>query len=320
MNKDDLILRFLSNDLTLQESEAFNQWIRLNPANAKKVEDYKLIWERTEHYPKDFGPDIAKALLKVHDAAGIHKKLQAAFHINRALKVAVAVIIFICSAGLLRFVYLNTKGNEIIVMADNSGVKEVVLSDSTHVWLNKNSILRYPSRFAQNRRKIRFSGEGYFEVYKNKQSPFSVELANSTVSVLGTHFTIKENQNEATTVVTVSEGHVRYASSKKSVVLGSNEKAVLDNTAYTLIKEKNRDINYLSWKTHVLEFHDTPLSDVLQTLAEQYHVNIKVTNAKISTIRINGLFNNKKLHEILTSLSSVSGSNIVLRNDTIYIQ
>ena len=320
MNKDDLILRFLINNLTLQESEDFNQWIMSNPANIKKVEDYKTIWESTEHYPKEFKLDITKALTKVHDATGMYKNLHPVFSINLVIKVAASFLILLCLTGLLRYFYLNTNGSEVIVVADNTEVKEVVLPDSTHVWLNKNSILRYPSRFAQNRRKIRFSGEGYFEVKKNKLSPFSVELANSSVKVLGTHFTIKENMNHLTTVVTVSEGRVNFLSSKNSVVLNSNERAVLDNVAFSLVKEKNSDINFLSWKTHVLEFHDTPLGEVMQTLAIQYHVNIKVTNANINTILINGLFNNKKLREILYSLSSVSGAKIVLHNDTIIIK
>ena len=44
--------------------------------------------------------------------------------------------------------------------------------DSSKVWLNAGSSLRYPSRFTEKERNVQLSGEGYFEVQSDKEYPF----------------------------------------------------------------------------------------------------------------------------------------------------
>src|SRR5690606_18610276 len=59
--------------------------------------------------------------------------------------------------------------NEIVT--PRGGTYQVVLTDGTKVWLNADSRLRFPQRFANARREVSLIGEAYFEVTKNPHRP-----------------------------------------------------------------------------------------------------------------------------------------------------
>lgn len=87
-----------------------------------------------------------------------------------------------------------------------------LLPDSTTVFLNAESRLRFPDRFVPGSERIVYlSGEAYFDVKRDPRSPFLVCLEHSAVKVTGTSFNVKaypDDTNEATTLIsgTVSMG------------------------------------------------------------------------------------------------------------------
>ena len=52
------------------------------------------------------------------------------------------------------------------------GQYKVVLADGSKVWLNASSSLHFPTAFTGKYRSVELSGEGYFEIAKNKEKPF----------------------------------------------------------------------------------------------------------------------------------------------------
>ena len=84
------------------------------------------------------------------------------------------------------------------------------LEDGTRVWLNADTYLKYPVRFAEGARRVEIRGEGYFEVAKDGR-PFSVQSASGVVQVMGTSFCVRDYEGEPamTTLVT---GKVAFVS------------------------------------------------------------------------------------------------------------
>lgn len=82
----------------------------------------------------------------------------------------------------------------------------MVLGDGTLVCLNSESELRYPVRFDGEERQVFLRGEGYFEVTKDPDHPFVVEVENARIEVLGTTFNVCSYEEEERVVTTLVEG------------------------------------------------------------------------------------------------------------------
>src|SRR6185312_6673718 len=96
------------------------------------------------------------------------------------------------------------------------GQYKVVLPDGSQVWLNSGSSLTFPERFTGPERNVTLTGEGYFEVAKNKAMPFKVMVNDVTVQVLGTHFNVMAYNNEPAVKTTLLEGSVKITTPHSS--------------------------------------------------------------------------------------------------------
>ena len=76
------------------------------------------------------------------------------------------------------------------LITPKGGEFSLVLSDGTKIWLNADSRLKYPVKFAGNTREVELEGEAYFEVEKSLNIPFVIKTKQYNVEVLGTHFNI----------------------------------------------------------------------------------------------------------------------------------
>src|SRR5262249_32112009 len=114
-------------------------------------------------------------------------------------------------AGKLAYNSANLKNGEILyntITTPRGGQYEVTLADGTIAWLNAASSLHFPTSFAGKERTVERTGEGYFEVAKNKAMPFRVKVNSMDVMVTGTHFNIMAYNNEENIKTTLLEGKV----------------------------------------------------------------------------------------------------------------
>lgn len=91
------------------------------------------------------------------------------------------------------------------------GQYKVTLSDGTTVWMNAGSVLKFPVTFTDTERSVQAEGELYFEVAKDAAHPFKVKTGEQVAEVLGTHFSVKSNANNAIVKTTLLEGRIRIS-------------------------------------------------------------------------------------------------------------
>ncbi|HEY2722729.1 MAG TPA: FecR family protein, partial [Chitinophagaceae bacterium] len=114
------------------------------------------------------------------------------------------------------------------------GKYQVTLPDGTKVWLNAATIIKYPSQFTGNERRVQLNGEAYFEVTRNEKQPFKVVLEDSsTVNVLGTHFNVMSYSNEDAKEVTLIEGSVSVKTNDNSGILEPGMQARINHQNIT---------------------------------------------------------------------------------------
>ena len=184
---------------------------------------------------------------------------------------------------------------------------EVRLPDGSRVWLNGGSSLTYtPGLTAHGQRRVMLTGEGYFEIAKNKSLPFVVETNTQLVTVMGTHFNINSYPDEPVIKTTLIEGSVRVASNKIQVdakVLKPGQQSSLN---------KNGDINVqsadvaeaIAWKEGYFRFNDEPIQGVMRKLSRWYNIEVHYEGT-IPDEKFNGkLSRNINISQALKALES----------------
>ena len=199
-----------------------------------------------------------------------------------------------------------------------------LLPDSTTVFLNAESRLRFPDRFVPGSERIVYlSGEAYFDVKRDPRSPFLVCLEHSAVKVTGTSFNVKaypDDTNEATTLIsgTVSMG---IGTTEQWIVLKPGEQGYYDATRKTLLQQ-TVDVNYYTaWKDGVFAFYRQPLEEVMKTLGCWYLFDTHYQNEALKSILYTGKINRhasirEVLHtfELMDELTfDIKGQEVIVR-------
>lgn len=101
--------------------------------------------------------------------------------------------------------------------------------------------------------------------------------------------------------------------------LNPGEKATFSKASGVLKRDEIKNRNHLAWKTGVLEFHNTPLIEVLDELTKTYGLRFVAEN-NCSNFILTARFENESAESILQTLEFVFNLNISDQGDHILIQ
>lgn len=163
----------------------------------------------------------------------------------------------------------------------------LTLSDGSRVWLNAASSITYPVHFMEKERKVKISGEVYFEVAHDATKPFIVTggsgssgKAGWAVQVLGTVFNINAYDDEAVTRTTLLEGKVKVTATADSQ-LTANEIRFLSPGQQAQIKTgtihvtKDASIpETVAWKNGMFLYESANIENIMKQVARWYDVEV----------------------------------------------
>jgi ferric-dicitrate binding protein FerR (iron transport regulator) len=194
-----------------------------------------------------------------------------------------------------------------MIKTPRGGEYEVLLPDSTRVWLNAVSSLRFPTRFAGGERQVTVTGEAYFEVAGHPDKPFKVEIAGEdgskkgSVEVLGTHFNINAYDENPTINTTLLEGKVRVSDHKTTMELSPGEQAIQQKDGDMVLKKNVNTQASIAWKNGVFMFNDAGIKSVMRQLARWYDIDVQY--AHDNNIQLSGMISrNTNLSQVLKML------------------
>ncbi len=165
----------------------------------------------------------------------------------------------------------------------NGRTFKVILSDGTVVNLNSGSTLRYPVKFiGKENRQVTLTGEAFFDVHKDENSPFIVTSGALNIRVLGTKFNASSYPEDALQNTVLVEGSVRLYefgtvyNEDDSRLLYPGDMAEWQVANKTMsIKKVNTDL-YTGWIEGKLVMKKMNFSQIIQRL--QRHFNVKINN------------------------------------------
>ena len=192
----------------------------------------------------------------------------------------------------------------------------LILNDGTRVWMNSKSELSYPVAFGENVRRVRLSGEAYFEVTKDSVRPFIVEVDRGfEVKVLGTHFNIKAYDTDDSYETTLVEGKVQVSQGHKTkITLEPSEQMVIGKDGRHEVRVVNTSY-YTAWHEGWFYFNDESLEQVLTMIGRWYDVDFVFVKENLKEITVTGKLKRfENLSVILKMLERTTGTELMLKN------
>ena len=201
----------------------------------------------------------------------------------------------------------------------------LVLSDGTRVWLNAETELEYPAQFVGKERKVKLTGEAYFEVMPDAERPFVVETGNMQTRVLGTSFNIKAYTNEGAIYTTLLSGKVEVSLADcmvdvAPVVLEPGMQSYWKRGASDFeLREVDLD-NVIAWRYGVFVFNEDCLDVVTRVLSRWYGVRFVEDGGGIGRHTFSGkISKDEKLESILKILTLAGGPEFKREGDIVHV-
>ncbi|NJO89364.1 MAG: DUF4974 domain-containing protein [Chloroflexia bacterium] len=315
---------YLAGEMTVEEKEAFEQRISFSENNKEYFEEVKSDWEKMNNLKEQKMFDTDKAWGKLYDKfeeEGLLETKQKKFNIRRIVEIAAVFLVGIVLTTLAYYALFDSekKGWQVASTYENTEIKQVELTDGSIVYLNANSKLYYPETFEGETRTIEFEGDGFFEIAKNPAKPFIIKAKKAEIKVLGTSFNVNTKKGEDRVEVLVETGKVQLSDLKggKSDILLPGDIGKLNDNQ--IIKEPNKDKNYLSWKTRYLNFEEVPFEQIIEAINRTYNVEIIYDKKRITNSGFNTTFNNDPLDTVLNIISEAKQLSYKKQGNTIVL-
>ncbi len=326
---EELLARYLADTASESERNNVEAWLAESEANARELATYRLIWDHTASMKKSaktVDTDAAwnkmkgkmatgKPIDPLPETTGNEVSAREAKTIEfrpevrkRRLPVTVwaAAMIAILVMAFGWFFLITGKAPESLNVATTNHTTEQVLPDGTKVFLNYNSKLTYPESFDGDLRTVSLQGEAFFDVKPDAAHPFVIQANGTEIRVLGTSFNVKA-YHEAPVRVDVATGKVRVSKNAHRVELVKGQSAeVLKDS----IRSLQANMNLMGYRTQVYEFNAADLQDVVSSIRDGYHVDVRLSSDKIAQCRLTIRFEKEPVDATLSVIAETLDLNL----------
>jgi len=279
---DELIKRYLSGNASLKERMLIVEWAKADKKNMKEL----------------------LTLRKLHDIAiwqqeGTKQKKNNLMNTRRTIYIitSIAAVFLLLLLGI--GIHISTIKKQIPEMVMQTihvpaGQRaELILADSTRVWLNAGSALRFPNHFSANAREVYLDGEGYFDVKKDTERDFIVHTSSYDIKVLGTEFNVLAYSESGLFEVSLIKGSINIYSEKKNETIRPEPGCKVFLSDNKLHKIKIKNYNTFLWKDGIICFDDEPIHKMIAKLELYFDIRIIVENNRLESTKYTGKFRTK---------------------------
>ena len=199
---------------------------------------------------------------------------------------------------------------------------KLTLSDSTEVWLNAMSEIRFPMAFNSRSREVFVSGEAYFTVKKESNRPFIVHTGQVSVNVLGTTFNVNTYTNTHPKI-SLASGKVslQNTASQETVQLTPGYEATLNipsGKGFQIGEFNPR--NTLSWMEGKYYFKNSSLKEIAAVIKRLFDTNVVFNTPGVENVSITGVLVKKDgLMEFMDNLSKTTDVRYQLTDGVLHI-
>ncbi|MDN5200069.1 FecR family protein [Fulvivirgaceae bacterium BMA10] len=233
---------------------------------------------------------------------------------------AVALLLLVTALIYNKYRTQDGDASEVIVTnitkSNPKGQKSMIsLPDGTVLWLNSESSITYPEKFSSKDRIVKLDGEAFFEVARNVEKPFSVQVNNLEVTALGTSFNINAFPDDLDIKVSLVTGKVvvkdvtsignQHDAGENGIVLDPGEKLLYNRKNLSFSKAEYDYREDIAWKQGILYFNNASFDIVKRKLERWFNVKIILKNKLREEWNFSGEFQRESLDRILERIGFV---------------
>jgi len=203
----------------------------------------------------------------------------------------------------------------------NGKTFNVRLADGTLVHMNSGSSLKFPTVFSlENFRKVKLTGEAFFEVSKDKKHPFIVNVNQLEITVVGTKFNVSSYPEDVSIKTVLVEGSVKLAErGTKAQFLKPGFEAEWN--------PKSKKINFSEvdtsiatrWMKKGLVISQLPFDKIITKLERYYGVKIENRNKTINNQVYTAEFEDVSIDQVLSTFQVDTEFNYKIENKKVII-
>ncbi|MCQ0111129.1 FecR family protein [Zhouia amylolytica] len=284
MNKEHLLAKWLSGEITPDELQALKQ--------LEDLSVYEKIIAKTALFQSPlYNEDVQLESLKMKTC--LTNKQPKIKKIKPWKAIAgIAATIAVILTTVLFFNESNT-----VVIAEKGKKETFNLPDHSIVKLNASSKAEYSKKQWNKRRALKLDGEAFFEVAHGEK--FDVITKDGIVSVVGTQFNVKNRENFYE--IKCFEGIVRVQYNDLTKLITKGKSFLVINGIVT----ENEDhllSNQPDWLQNRSKFSSIPYQMVLKEFERIFDVTISANNVDLN-YHFTGEFNHNDINKALKTIT-----------------
>ncbi|UCS92377.1 FecR domain-containing protein [Echinicola marina] len=319
---DSKLIKYLLQETDEMENREIQQWIDADLNHQKQYERIRMIWEKSLLPSASKQIDVEKAWLdftsrKNRKRPFLTKQLFLKPWLGIAASVGLAFI-----ASCVIYILFMSPDNKLIsnlnLETTNKSLSHTVF-DGSIITLNKDTKLSFNQSLINTNRKVNlYDGEAFFQVERNEHRPFEVNIGAAKVTVLGTSFNIKKQEEEIEVIL--KSGAVKVDYKGKVYKMKPGDKLFIDLTKGLLTMSPVKDQLYNYYVGDYFEAKETPLWRIVEILNQAYDANIIIANERLRNLPLTTTFSNNSLENNLEVLKATFGLQILREPNRILIK
>jgi transmembrane sensor len=280
------IARLQRADRTQATEAAFHEWLK-DPAHARAFARVADLWEiipgaaqlSAARAPPEREPLLRRLLLPAGVAAAL----------------AIGITMYLAWLPAYR---TAVGQQQVLTLADDT---RVALNTDSHLTVN----------YSARERRVKLDrGEALFEVTKNKDRAFIVQVGDTEVRAVGTKFDVRRNDGRV--IVVLLEGQVEITtkpeSLQKPVVVANltpGERLTFGaKEGVAAVDHPNVDAT-LAWRRGEVMLDDTPLSEAVAEMNRYARVPVALGDPALENLRVSGVFESQSVFEFAQSVAAL---------------
>lgn len=271
------LLRMSSGQAGSEDERALEDWLARSGEHRRQFTEVHRLWTELDQLPESAWLDDAPPLAR-----------QRSRWLPYALAASLAVVLLAGGLAWRDMAGFGKAPDQWQYATLTAELRSVSLEDGSSVELGPRSRMRI--EYARDQRRVLLQdGEAFFDVARDADRPFLIDVGVGTVRVLGTAFNIHRRGNQIT--VAVARGEVSVSRDSHQVSLTAGQRLKLSQTeVYRLEDRPTAEI--ATWREGRRVFRDSPLSDLVADLNRYSQKPVVIADTRLAGMRVTGAFDN----------------------------